>query len=264
MKMLFSSYKYYLVGLLTAGTFVFTGCDKKDDNTTTPASTVPPNFHIELTHLAGNKQFFLDSTYTNENGDDFTVTLFKYYLSNIRLVKTDNSIVTVPDSYFLIDQSDDATMSFEMDSLPEGEFKAIRFIIGVDSAANTSGAQSGALDITNGMFWTWNTGYIFMKMEGTSPSIASPGNFRYHVGGFQGTYNNIKDVELDFNGTTMTLENGGNPELHLVLDVLEIFKNPVTIDMSTFSSTVMSANADAQTLANNYADMIRYDHIHQE
>jgi hypothetical protein len=252
-----------IFAIALTGSVSFTSCSKDDDNNSTP--TEAPMLHIDLTHRAGNKLFMLDSTYTTFNGDSFTPTLFKYYISNVSLIKTDNTVVSIPDTYFLVSQDDESSRMIEMDNMPEGDFKAIRFVIGVDSARNVSGAQTGALDPVNGMFWSWNTGYIFYKLEGTSPAIGGTGGtFRYHIGGFQGTYNNIKTVEVDFDGDILSLEKGGHPELHLILDVLETFMNPTTIDLATFSTTVMSPNADAQTVANNYADMFRYDHIHVE
>jgi hypothetical protein len=252
-------FKYLLLSCIAAGSLLLPGCDD-DDEDPKPA----PGLTVEFTHLAGNKQFHLDSTYTTSNGDQFTPSMFKYYISNIRLVKSDNTEYAVPESYFLVNQEDEDSKMLVMENLAEGDFTKIRFMIGVDSTRNCSGAQTGALDPVNGMFWSWNTGYIFVKLEGTSPSIASPGEFRYHVGGFKGGNNNIKEIELDFNGETLVMEKGGHPEIHLVLDVLEIFDTPTQINMATFPASVMMPNADAQTLANNYADMIVFDHIHAE
>ena len=97
-------------------------------------------------------------------------------------MKTDNSIVTIPNTYFLVNQDEEASMAIEMDSLPLGLYKSIKFMIGVDSTRNVSGSQTGALDPANGMFWTWNSGYIFLKMEGTSPVIPNTGhNFTFHI-----------------------------------------------------------------------------------
>ena len=60
--------------------------------------------------------------------------------------------------------------------------------------------RTGVLDPSGAgadMYWTWNSGYIFFKMEGTSPAATGMGNsFMYHIGGFGGysapTINNIK------------------------------------------------------------------------
>ncbi|MFI5173082.1 MAG: MbnP family protein, partial [Chitinophagales bacterium] len=216
-----------------------------------------------------NQKFHLDSTYTNANGDLFTPTLFKYFVSNIRLIRSDNTEYAIDDSYdnsyFLVNQDDEESMTLDMDTLSAGNYKAIKFLLGVDSTHNVSGAQSGALAPTNGMFWDWNTGYIFLKLEGSSPVIPTPAQtFTYHIGGFAAPNNNLKEIYLEFDGDNLPLANNTHPELHLVIDVLEILKNPTTINMATFPTGIMSANANAAIIANNYADMFTYDHIHAD
>jgi hypothetical protein len=64
-------------------------------------------------------------------------------------------------------------------------------MFGVDSLRNVSGAQTGALSTVNGMFWSWNTGYIMMKAEGISPNSSSD-SFAFHLGGFQGANSVVK------------------------------------------------------------------------
>jgi hypothetical protein len=54
------------------------------------------------------------------------------------------------------------------------DITGIRFLLGVDSARNVSGIQTGALDPARGMFWTWNSGYVMAKIEGSSPSAHVP------------------------------------------------------------------------------------------
>ncbi len=249
---------------LSFSSLFIAGCDKDDDNNNNPTPVVvAPTLTIEMDHLAGSQKFYLDSTYINANGDNFTPDLFKYYISNIRLIRNDNSEYVIPESYFLVNHEATASMKLIIDSLAPGTFKSIKFLLGVDSTRNVSGAQTGALDPVNGMFWTWNTGYIFLKLEGTSPVIpTSAQTFTYHIGGFSGQNKNYKQVTLDFDGDVLLLANNKNPEVHIVVDVLEIFKNPTTIDMATFSNTVMSSGPNATILADNYSDMFRYSHIH--
>ncbi len=262
MKSNISTKLFLLFGL--AVSFAIGSC-KKDDNTPDPVAQVPPMLAIELDHLAGASKFYLDSTYTTANGDQITASIFKYYISNVRLVRTDNVEVAIPNTYFLVNQEDETSMSLHMDSLPVGLYKSVKFIIGVDSARNVSGSQSGALDPTNAMFWSWNSGYIFLKIEGTSPSVPSASHdFTFHIGGFQGQTVNYKEVALSFNGDILNLSNNKHPELHLVVDVLEIFDSPTTIDLSTFPSSVTTPNASSVVIANNFADMIKYDHMHDE
>ena len=248
--------------MLLSGSFIFTSCKKdKDDE---PQPVLMSKLNVKFDHLAGNKKFHHDSTYVTANGDTFTASLFKYYVSNFRLVKTDNSEYAINNSYFLINQDEVSSRDILMSDIPSGNFKAIKFIIGVDSARNMSGAQTGALDPINGMFWDWNTGYIFLKIEGTSPSVPTMGGaFSYHIGGFKAPNVNYKEIELSFDGDELILANGNDPEVHVVVNVLELFTNPNTIDMTTFGPLVHMPNANAKMVAENYANMFTYDHIHE-
>ena len=52
------------------------------------------------------------------------------------------------------------------------------------------------------MYWTWNSGYIFLKMEGKyddrTDTISTASNYFYHIGGFGNlnspAINNIKKI----------------------------------------------------------------------
>ena len=111
-------------------------------------------------------------------------------MSNISLSNDDGSTTyEFPNSYYLVDATNAASLNIDLEDVPNGDYTKVNFMIGVDSTRNVSGAQEGALDVANGMFWSWNMGYIFMKMEGT---VQDSIDFRYHIGGFNWNANNIK------------------------------------------------------------------------
>jgi hypothetical protein len=130
-------------------------------------------------------------------------------------------------------------------------------VIGVDSTRNVSGAQTGALDPTNDMFWTWNSGYIFVKMEGTSTSAPS-NDLTFHIGGFQSPNNTIRTVNRSF-PTNLTVKNTTVSKVKMKTDVLEMFTSPQNIDFSTFNFTM--GGPTSVTVANNYVDMITVKEI---
>ena len=109
-------------------------------------------------------------TYTNASKDSFTVTKFSYYISNLKLTREDGSVYSERDGYHLIEHVEGKT-SFSIDSVPEGNYTRIEFIIGVDSAKGVSGAKDGDLDPARGMFWNWAQGYIFFKLDGSYNSF---------------------------------------------------------------------------------------------
>ncbi len=219
---------------------------------TTPVEKAKLFIHIE--HYAGMQPLQMDTVYyKNELGQTFTVSRFRYYLSNIKLKKTDGTEVNLP-GYFLVDEADPESKSITLSHVPEGNYHALSFTIGVDSLHNCSGAQSGALDPVNGMFWTWNTGYIFMKMEGHADASTSPGHiFEYHIGGYMAPNNCIRKAELDFGKKGLTIYDNKDNGIAIKADVLQLLKTPTTIDFSRLSSVTDFHNATI--IADNYADM---------
>lgn len=216
---------------------------------------------VDISHKAGSTPLILGSyEYTNALGQPFFIEKFKYYISNITLVKENGEEYLVPESYFLIDASDENTNKLEMTGIPSGKYTGIRYIIGVDSTRNTSGAQTGALDPLNGMFWTWDSGYIFLKLEGSSPnSMGNNQSLVYHIGGFKGANNSIRTLAFSFDHPVEVSETI-TPELHFVTDVLKIFEGPQTIDFSQLFFCMGGPNAPV--IADNYKDMMELDHIH--
>ena len=210
-------------------------------------------FSIIFHNYVGDQVLQFDTVlYKNELGQSFCITKFKYYIGNIRLKKTNGSELTY-DDYYLINEEEPTSKKINLDNIPAGEYSGIDFIIGVDSVHNCSGAQSGALDPINAMFWAWNTGYIFLKLEGKSSASKSPGNiFEFHIGGYKQPSNCIRSVSLTFEHPIM-ITPANNKELHIKADAAEILKTPTTIDLSIRSSVTDFHNAT--TIADNYMDM---------
>jgi hypothetical protein len=253
-----------LVTLIT----VFVACN--DDETTPSSNNGTTTYNagsvgLNFENIAGS--VFLDPTgatnYVNASGETFSVTNFRYYISNVKMIKEDGSKYEVPNSYFLIDANDTNSLIAELTNIPGGKYTGVEYLIGVDSARNKSGAQTGALDPVNGMFWSWNQGYIFMKLEGQS-SASSNNSFVYHIGGFSGAFSAVRTVSIDFTPSVLIVDGGKREaEIHILTDVLEIFKNPNNISIAT-QSTIMSVGAVSSNIATNYADMFSFDHIHND
>lgn len=207
---------------------------------------------IHFKNYVGNSILQIDSTYKNALGQDFVIANFKYYVSGITFKKVDGKNYTVP-GYFLINEHEEESQQITLNNIPEGDYTGIEFIIGVDSLHNCSGLQQGALDPTNGMFWAWNTGYVFLKLDGHAPASKSEGNiFEYHIGGYKQPTNSIRKITLAFKNTK-TISSKNISSLNIKADVLEILKTPTTIDFSKLSSVTDTRNA--YIIANNYMDM---------
>ncbi|WP_460504102.1 MbnP family protein [Hymenobacter agri] len=250
-------------GLFAVASFSLIGC-KKDEAVPNQKGTVDLAFE----QTVGTAPLTLSTqTYTTPAGDQFKITTFKQYISNIKLNKTDGTTYAVPESYFLLDASNVSTLELPLKDIPVGDYKSLTFTVGVDSARNVSGAQTGALDPSNAMFWTWNSGYIYTKLEGTSPQApkqagATEGGLVFHIGGFKSPNNTIRTVTVPFpTGTNLLVRTDHAPEVHLNADIMKMFTGPNTVRFATLSNTMGGANS--VLVANNYAaGMFSVEHIH--
>ena len=211
------------------------------------------NLKINFKHYVDNELLKLDTVkYKNTFGQPYSITKLKYYIGNICLKNVDGKEFISKD-YFLINEEEDETKQILIENIPSGNYVSINFTIGVDSLHNCMGAQSGALDPVNGMFWAWNTGYIFLKVEGNSSySKSSAGIFEFHIGGYKQPTNSIRKVALNFNNQPLNMATKAS-SIDIKVNAAEILKTPTAIDFSILSS--VTTPQYAPTIANNYADM---------
>ncbi|MBC7554361.1 MAG: hypothetical protein H7257_10325 [Taibaiella sp.] len=164
--------KYLLAGSLCLSLIIpsalLTSCRKKAKD---PEPVVAAKTYGAITvkvsnEVDGSPVTFGAYSFTNAKGERYSINILKYYISNFTLVGEDNT-ETNYHNYKLIDAKDTSTCRFTLDSIPNGNYKAIKFYIGVDSLNNHTGLQEGDLDPIKQMIWGWKIGYIFFKHEGT-------------------------------------------------------------------------------------------------
>lgn len=270
---------FYIVPLLCL-TLLFAACDKQES----PKIDTTKNgqFSIEFDHIVGEETFGLEPrTYTNAKSEKFRITELRYFISNIKLFNEDGSIYTVPqeESYFLINAADRHSRFTKVD-VPEGNYDKIQFILGVDSLRSAMPVEkrTGVLSFNpeNGhdgsnMYWGWNSGYIFFKLEGYCDQISDDqsgdptGNkrFRYHIGGFGGystpTINNIKEITIDLkNAGIAQVRNGLRSNVHLFVDLMKVFNGPNTFSIAEHPTVMFSTFSTH--IADNFPTMFNHDH----
>ncbi|MGE0568153.1 MAG: MbnP family protein [Bacteroidia bacterium] len=258
--------KKILIVALAIMTMVSCKKDPKDPEPT-PAPTTPAPTTGSITFEFDAKVDTMDLVfntkyYKNANNDSFNVSIFKYYVSNIVLTKTDNSTYTVSNGYFLVDHATTNKNKFTVSNIPFANYKSVQFMIGVDSLRNVSGAQEGDLAQSLNMFWTWNSGYIFAKMEGTSPQSPDVGNaLTFHIGGFKDPNNSIRTTNVSFGSMTANVSASTNPTIHFKSDLKKWFSGANTISFATLYKATMPG-ANAMMIADNYVNMFSLEHIH--
>lgn len=138
-----------------------------------------------------------DKKYVTKTNDTVTITKMKFYLSNIVLELEDGTQYKESNSVHLVDAENMGSLEFNLKNVPDLKIKKIRFNIGIDSLTNVSEKFDGDLDPALGMYWAWNTGYIYMKLEGKSSSCTSvKKEFQFHIGGYLPKQNAMQEIEL--------------------------------------------------------------------
>jgi hypothetical protein len=243
--------------------FIFLAACHKDKTTDPPVTTVPTiakgQMVLAFTAKVDTARLVFNKPYLNANADTFSVSKFNYFISNVVITKSDNTLYTENESYHLIRHASGSTFSLTLTNVPVADYKSISFMIGVDSTRNVSGTQSGDLDPANvsDMFWSWNTGYIFLKLEGSSPKVPSGDKkFQFHIGGYGGVNKTQRSVGLSFVNTPASVKESGMPVLQIGVNVNEIFANPTKVDLKS-QYTILNQGANAKMVADNYADMMQ-------
>lgn len=248
---------FNLLGAFAFAAISLSGCKENEPTPTpTPTPTFPSGkISMYWSHSWGNKPFSMESNLVSDQGDTLFFERGKYYLTNFELVKTNDSVYVEPESYRLINLADANTLIFNFNKVPTGSYKALRFMVGVDSARNMSGAQTGALDPTNGMFWSWSTGYIHFKVEGKHGLAQQP--FAYHIGGFRRNQVAMRTVTLNAN---FTIEKDSTLGLLMGADLKQMFDGPNPIVVRQ-SPDITLPGAVAQGIADNIQRMFKFDGI---
>ena len=234
------------------------GC-KKDKIEPTTSGTDIVTLKIEHT-WQDSLEFSLNQDLVNPSTHDtLNFTTFKYYISNIRLKKADGSWWTQSNSYFLLDLTNGTTPSIQLADVPKGEYTDIEYVLGVDSTRNVSGAQDGALSPSLGMFWSWNSGYIMLKAEGTSPN-AGMGSFTYHLGGFSGTNNIVTKKSHAFTGNSLSVSGNGNCQIHLSAAPEKLWQTAGSVSTNAM---IHMPGANAKMMADDFYGSFAFEHIHE-
>lgn len=148
----------------------------------------------------GADDFELNKAYdyqlTNPDGTfslRYEFTRLRYWVSNVKLVKTDGEEVSIPASYYLIEENNEIPVQdgtygkvypankreeVTISGIPSGDYTGLKFSIGVAPAYNDNlTLRLGELTALNGMAndsWMWFTSYIFTSLSGRITWVTEP------------------------------------------------------------------------------------------
>lgn len=249
--------------IITALSLIVTACKKTEAVKPLPLPELNDSsgyLEIHVANMVDNLPLIAGTSYTTANNDTFSVNKLLYYISNIKLHTSTGFTYVEPESYYLIDFTKPGSLHLMVKGVPKAKYTSISFLIGVDHQRSTSGAQTGALDPANNMFWDWNTGYVNAKLEGYSPqSTAFLNKIVYHIGGHIGKFNGLRSVDLPFNDTANVYPSH-TPVLNLKSDIGKWFSGTSILPIANYN-TVTSLTQENEDMANNIATMVNVTSI---
>jgi hypothetical protein len=158
--------------------------------------------------FSGKPIAFESAWYKLKQGDSVQLETFRYYISGVVFYNNGSHVFTEKDSYHLMDATADSGMRFTIHPTKPIKFDEIKFNLGIDSVTNLSGAMGGDLDPTKGMYWSWQSGYINLKLEGKSNLCPTRKNeFQFHLGGYSKETKAVTEVRLKTTGKSTIVIN---------------------------------------------------------
>lgn len=235
--------------LLALSLGALVGC--RDTAPVPPPAATTGRLRLTFNHVtdAVGSRLVLGQPYTTAVDDPVQIDHLRYYVSNVRLTKTDSSVWTLPNAYFLIDATQRDTLTLR--GVPFGQYVKLTFDIGVDSAANARGDHTGDLDPARGMYWTWQTGYKFLSLEGRWLGDTARRVIEYHIG--RAPMRRTIGLRLP---RPAAVTAAATPHAQLEVRALAIFGGPHQLNLRDDQDrTIMFDTSYAQRVADNYATM---------
>lgn len=201
----------------------------------------------------GNEPFFLDSIYTTQEGFKVKFTDIKFYLSALR-----NGTDTLTKAT-LFDYSSTGSRLTRL----VGDYKnfsSLKGNIGVIQSLNhldpSAFPNDSPLNISNAgtMHWSWNTGYIFISIEGKTDTIPDGTlnlnhNFSFHVG----TDNFLETIS--FSNVNWQTISDNEHQFKLKLNLLSFLQNstqPIDLKNEFLTHSGSGQEALALKVAQNF------------
>lgn len=183
----------------------------------------------------------------NAAGNTYSIHNINMYISNITMKRNDG-YVYYNNNIFYIDPAQQSKNSFQLDSIPKGNYIEISYFIGIDSARNIDFGLGPTIDNLN-MAWptAMGGGYHFIKIEGHYLNTANiKKGYAIHLG------KNKNLVEIKINNS-LTQQNSQHC-YSLTFNVNEVFQTPYLYNLNLDNNYTMSDSIAMSKIKINMTD----------
>jgi hypothetical protein len=158
-----------------------------------------PITHMEVQFMAGTSPLVFGQEVTTTNGARLKPTKARFYLSQLTLIGEGGARVSaelvdasgnrLPYGATLVDMEQPESLDVHIQA-PAGSYQGLSVSVGVPESCpsgemlnhSDASAMNPPLDVDSDMYWSWNSGYVFLKFEGQVWDSTRWDGFFYHVG----------------------------------------------------------------------------------
>ena len=203
--------------------------------------SVASDLTISMQHHFAGQRLALDSLrYETPDEETFSISRLSYLLSEFALETEAGKWVELTDSIAWIDLGKRRT-ELTLPDIVEGNYRAIRFSVGVDEARNHD--DPAQYDAThplnpnlNQLHWNWQGGYIFLALEGRTRTGDELTGYVYHL---------ANDPNRTRINLPLKLDLSHDAGLELAFDLAALFNSPEPIHFATDGNSTHSLPDDA-------------------
>ncbi|MDR3457602.1 MAG: cytochrome c peroxidase [Verrucomicrobiae bacterium] len=197
--------------------------------------------------------------YQTSAGETFSITRVSYLLSEFALQRNDGSWLELSNSVAWFDLDQDRN-SVRLDPVAPGEFRAVRFTVGLNTNLNHADisqfpAGHPLNPNLNGLHWSWQGGYIFLAVEGLWRNAGGElDGWAYHLA-------------RDTNATRITLaaplEITNETRVEMDFDLATLLNAPRPLAFGKDGSSTHSRDGDpiSAALVKNLSGAFRIHHV---
>lgn len=233
------------LSVLMMASIMLLGCKKEEIASTDIDLAIRFTFSVDRQELVLNSR-----QYVNEAGNLYEVNEVKFFISDVKLQKSDGSSVIIGDVHY-VEYGQNTICSWDIDNkIPAGDYTGISFTFGLSPAHNISNTHVNPPECDMAWPAVLGGGYHYMQINGkweTADGTVKP--FNLHTGRGQeydsqgqitGYIDNQFEVFID-----KVMQLNENASLKLNMNVNSWFNTPYVYDLDYWGGSIMQ-NQDAQ------------------
>jgi hypothetical protein len=191
-----------------------------------------------------NEQPFCSSS---SDSAEICLHVFRFYIHDVQFNSKGRCVTVNPSGHFLIDVKHAASTHLHFTLTDSVSVDELKFTIGVDSVLQQNGAHSGVLDPIEGMYWTWQSGYINWKLEAEMRVVEQKDTITWHIGGYRNPFNTLQKISLP-------VEVNSLGEVRIALELSHLLHTENTKN----NRTIMSPSGQALELSREFTSCFQW------